>query len=200
MIPHTPGTLVLVSAPSGGGKNAVIAQLLQRFPVSTQLITTTTRPMRAGERDGVDYYFIERDVFLEKLRRGEFVEHNEYAGNLYGTEWEKLRAALDQYTWVFSQAEVNGKQSLDRLEVPHTSIFLLPESIDVLEKRLRNRGGMAEENIQERLRIAKGEIEIGKSYDLPIVNREGALEETVKQIASSLEDKAFALDKKALVE
>lgn len=182
------GTLILVSAPSGGGKNAVIHALLKRFPNSVQLVTTTTRPMREGERDGVDYYFMPRATFETKLAQGDFVEHNEYAGNLYGTEWEKLRACQAAHPLVFSQAEVNGKQSLDALKVPHVSIFLLPESLDILEKRLRNRGGMPEENIRTRLEIAKAEIEVGKTYDLPLVNREGHMDETVDQIAAYIEE------------
>ncbi len=186
---ETSGILVLVSAPSGGGKNAVIHALLQRFPNSIQLVTTTTRPKREGEQDGVDYYFMPREQFEEQLRSGGFVEHNEYAGNLYGTEWDKLRACQASHQLVFSQAEVNGKQSLDRLRVPHISIFLLPESIDILEKRLRNRGGMPEDNIRERLDIAAREIEVGKTYDFPIVNREGYMGETVDSIASYIEER-----------
>ncbi len=190
----TPGTLVLISAPSGGGKNAVIRELLQRFPHSAQLVTTTTRPMRAGEQNGVDYHFLSRDAFLEKQAAGGFVETNEYAGNWYGTEWEKLNQALAQYDVVFSQAEVNGKENLDRQHVPHISIFLLPENLDILHQRLIARGGMDPANIAERLRIAEAEIEHGKRYDLALVNKEGAFQETIATVEKALRD---ALDKKA---
>ena len=86
MMTQKNGILVLVSAPSGGGKNVVIRQLMARYPGSVQLVTTTTRPMRDGEKHGVDYYFISKEDFQYKLAAGGFVEHNEYNGNYYGTE------------------------------------------------------------------------------------------------------------------
>ena len=192
------GTLVLVSAPSGGGKNAIIHALLKHFTEAVQLVTTTTRDKRPGEKEGVDYYYISKDAFKKKLAEGEFVEYNEYADNFYGTQWGHLREALKTHKIVFSQAEVHGKASLDRLKVPHISIFLLPESLEVLKERIEQRGGTSKESLAMRLETAKAEIERAKIYDFPIVNKDGHMDDTIRQIVQYLaEEKGLApyLDK-----
>jgi guanylate kinase len=148
--------------------------------------------MRAGERDGVDYYFISKSDFQAKLKAGGFVEYNEYNGNFYGTERAELERREAAHPLVFSQAEVHGKQSLDRLSIPHISVFLLPESMEVLRGRLEKRGGMTEADIQQRLAIAKEEIAASESYDLRIVNKEGFMESAVGEIAAYI-DKKLAL-------
>lgn len=178
--------LVVISAPSGGGKNAIIAELLKRIPNSSHLVTTTTRAMREGERNGVDYYFITREQFEERLEKGAFLEHNEYAGNLYGTERMELERQLKHFDVVFSLVEVNGKKSFDRLHIPHISIFLLPESINILKDRLEQRGGMDPKDIAERLRIAQEELDFASAYDVTVVNKEGYMQETVEHIAEFL--------------
>lgn len=177
------GTLILVSSPSGGGKNSVIKALLSQFENAAQFVTTTTREPREGEEHGTDYFFRSREEFEAMMERGEFVETNDYAGNLYGTEKAKLDEFLSKYDLVFSQADVHGKHSLDKLDIPHLSIFLLPESIEILKERIISRGGVSEEKMQERMRIAEEELETSKDYDHRIVNVEGKLEETVAEIA-----------------
>lgn len=178
---------MLVSAPSGGGKNAIIRGLLSRFPDAVQLVTTTTREKRPGEKEGVDYYYISKQAFQEKKDADAFVEYNEYAGNWYGTQWEHLNAALGQYSIVFSQAEVHGKRHLDDLGIPHIAIFLLPENLDILRKRIEERGGTTEESIKERLETAKAEIAASNGYDLRIVNKDGYIEDTITDIVSYLD-------------
>jgi guanylate kinase len=192
------GTLVLVSAPSGGGKNAIIRALLDRFTGAVQLVTTTTREKRPGEKEGVDYYYISKEEFKKKLADGEFVEYNEYADNFYGTQWQHLHEALATHKIVFSQAEVHGKASLDRLDVPHISIFLLPESLDVLKERIEERGGTSKESLAMRLETAKAEIQSSEMYDFPIVNKDGYMDKTIDAIVTYLaEEKGLApyLDK-----
>lgn len=180
------GKLVVISAPSGGGKNAIMRALLQRFENAAQLVTTTTRLPRPGERDGIDYHFISKELFQEKLAKGEFAEHNLYVDNYYGTEWQVLEDSLAAHNVVFSQVEVMGKKNLDRAGVPHVSIFLLPENLEVLDARLHKRGGMREEDIAARLEIAKYEIEASHIYDFRIVNHEGRLQETIRGITEYL--------------
>ncbi len=183
------GLLVLVSAPSGGGKNAVIRALLKRVPDATQLVTTTTRQRRSGEIHGKDYYFISRDAFEKKISNGELVEWNEYAKNLYGTEWKELRERRARYSVVLSQAEVNGKKNLDRLHIPHLSFFLLPENFDVLKRRIRARGGVSEAVLDRRLAIARNEIEASEAYDYRIANKEGKMIETVAEIEGIIRER-----------
>jgi guanylate kinase len=180
------GTLVVISSPSGGGKNTVMRELIVRIPNTARVVTTTTRAPREKEVDGVDYYFLERSVFEEKLAQGEFVEYNEYAGNLYGLQKVYLDEALQQYRFVYCQADVHGKQSLDRLGIPHISIFLLPESLDVLEERVVQRGDVSDESLAARLEIARDEIAVAGTYDLAIVNKNGALEEVIGEIVGFL--------------
>ncbi len=181
-----PGTLVVISSPSGGGKNTVMRELLARIPNSGRVVTTTTRAPREKEVDGVDYHFLQRDVFEQKLTNEEFVEYNEYAGNLYGLQKVHLHDALDTHAFVFYQADVHGKQSLDRLGIPHISIFLLPESLDVLEERVVQRGDVSDESLAARLEIAHDEIAVASTFDLAIVNKNGALEEVVGEIVGFL--------------
>lgn len=188
------GTLVLISSPSGGGKNTVIRSLMSRISNSVQVVTTTTRAPRAGEAHGRDYFFISREAFEEKISRGEMLEYNSYAGNLYGTERAHVEGLLQAHAVAFSQADVNGKHSLDALSFPHVSVFLLPESLDILRSRVRARGGVTEDSLLERMRIAEREIELSGDYDFRIVNKEGKLGETVENLYRFLVEKGIVLN------
>ncbi|HLD60760.1 MAG TPA: guanylate kinase [Patescibacteria group bacterium] len=181
------GLLTIISSPSGGGKDAVINALLSRIPNSTRLVTTTTRPPRPGNQDGVDYHFITEKEFKQKIEQDAFVEYNFYAGNYYGTEKKWLEKTLSKYDLVLTQIEVNGKHNLDKANIPHLAIFLLPESLEVLRHRIEKRGGITSEVIAERLEIAKKEIEASKDYDHRITNYEGKLEETIDKIAEIIQ-------------
>ncbi len=176
------GTLVIISSPSGGGKDSVINELLPRFDGAVRFVTTTSRQPRPGNVDGVDYHFIDRETFEAKLDAGEFLEHNHYAGNLYGSEKGKLENDLKNNDLVFTQIEVNGKKNVDSAGIKHLSIFLVPESLEQLRNRIEKRGGLTEENINERLEIAKAEMAEALIYDHKVVNYEGKLEETVDQV------------------
>lgn len=181
-LPNNSGLLVLISSPSGGGKNSVIRELLKHVPHSAQFVTTTTRVKRAGEIDEKDYYFISHEAFQKKIDAGEFVEWNTYSENRYGTEWQHLIDFVSMYRVVFSQADVHGKKHLDDCAVPHLSIFLVPEHTDILRKRIIARGGVAKEDMDERLRIAEQEIAAANRYDYCIVNKEGQMQRTVETI------------------
>lgn len=186
-IKKTKGALVLISSPSGGGKNSVIKILLERFENTASFVTTTTRKKRYGEKHEKDYFFISRKEFETKITNDEFVEYNEYAGNLYGTEKTKFDEFLYSYDIVFSQADVHGKHSLDELAISHLSIFLMPENMDILERRIIARGSISEDKIKERMKIAKEELKASESYDFRIVNAEGKLEETVEKIVEIIQ-------------
>ena len=182
------GLLVIISSPSGGGKDSVIRALLKHFPNSARLVTTASRPPRPGNREGADYYFISKKEFEEKISRGDFVEHNLYADNYYGTQKRHLDENLQKYDLVLTQIEVNGKHNFDKAGIPHLSIFLLPENLEVLRQRILNRGGITPKVMEERLRIAKKEIEDSKDYNFQIVNFEGKLPETTDKIAKIIKD------------
>ena len=177
------GLLVVISSTSGGGKDSVIRELLKIFPNSVRLVTTTSRPPRPGNKDGVDYYFISREEFENRLKQDEFVEYNEYAGNLYGIEKLRLEESLANNEIVFTQIEVNGKHNLDKKQIKHLSIFLVPDSFENLAERIRGRGGVTEEKLKERLEIAKKEVEESSDYDYRVINVQGKFKETVEKVA-----------------
>jgi len=180
------GKLVIISSPSGGGKDSIINALLKILPNSGRLLTTTTRPLRPGNIQGVDYNFVSQEEFLEKIKSNDFLEYNNYAGNYYGSEKEKLTQALENYNYVLTQIEVNGKHNLDKIGIKNISVFLLPDNLDILAERIRKRGGISEGVLKERLEIAKKEIDDSVDYNLRIVNKDGYFEETVQKIAEFL--------------
>jgi len=184
-----PGKLVVVSAPSGTGKTTIVQKILEILPNTVRLITTTTRKKRPGEIEGKDYYFVPEEDFVEKIAKGDFVEYNQYAGNYYGTEKAKLEELQRHYDLVFAIIDVNGKMNLDTLGIPNISIFILPESLHVLRARIEKRSSLTLEQLEKRLEEAEREKEKGKDYDCQVINREGKMDETVKEILAFLEKK-----------
>lgn len=177
------GLLVIVSSPSGGGKDSVIAGLMKIFPGSVDFVTTTTRPPRNEEKNGVDYHFVSKEQFEEMIKNNELIEHNLYAGNYYGTERAKMKEALAGHPVVFSNIEVNGKRNFDKAGFKHLSIFLLPESLDILKERIIQRGGLTPEKIEARVAQAAKEIAESDIYDFRVYNRQGKLDEAIKEAA-----------------
>lgn len=177
------GRLIVISSPSGGGKDSIINSLVQIIPHSARLVTTTTRPMRPGNIEGLDYYFISQKTFKSKLAKKDFVEFNVYSNNYYGIQKKHLKQSLSKYQAIFTPIEVNGKHSLDKLKIPHLAIFLLPESLAILKKRIKKRGGLTPEQIKQRMRIAREEIKQSQDYNYRVVNREGKLNQTIAAIA-----------------
>ncbi|MBT4120559.1 MAG: guanylate kinase [Candidatus Magasanikbacteria bacterium] len=192
------GLLVVISSTSGGGKDSVIRELIKIFPNSARLVTTTSRPPRPGNKEGIDYYFISREEFENRLSSDGFVEHNEYAGNLYGIEKSRLEESLTNNEIVFTQIEVNGKHNLDKVGLEHLSIFLIPDDFDNLAERIRGRGGVSEEKLKERLEIAKYEVEKSEDYDYKVVNIQGKFEETVDKVANIIRSHS-TIDKKSQI-
>ncbi len=184
-----PGHLILISAPGGVGKDSVIRGLLATLPDCVRNITTTSRPMREGEVDGRDYYFLSTEKFKEKIAHGDFIEYNFFTGNYYGIERNRLNELLSNHQIVITQADINGKQALDREGIPHLAIFLLPDNLEILRSRLEKRGSMTPEHINERLRIAEIEMQAAPNYDLQIVNREGKLDETIAELAKIITER-----------
>jgi len=194
------GQLVIISSPSGGGKDAVIRELIKIFPNSVRLTTTTTRPPRLSEKNGVDYFFVTCDQFEQKIKNGEFIEHNIYSDNYYGVEKKNLEEPLKKYDFVFTNVEVHGKQNIDKAGFPNLSVFLMPESMEILKSRIERRGGINDPKIiEKRLEQAKNEVAEAKDYDFRIVNKEGQLAETIQKVAEFIIDskQSRVVDKKA---
>ena len=161
----------VVSGPSGSGKGTVLAQIKKR-PDVFYSVSATTRGMRPGEIDGVDYHFISREQFLEMIERGEFLEHAEYVHNFYGTPIQPIRDNLAAGRDVIVEIEVQGFLQIKEKLPEAETVFIMPPSVEELERRLRGRGTETEEKIQGRLKTALEEMKYADRYDHIVVNDE----------------------------
>lgn len=165
------GTLYTVSAPSGAGKtslvNALLADVDEALCVS---VSHTTRTMRPGEENGVNYHFVARDQFLGMREAGDFLESAEVFGNLYGTSREWVQAQLDQGMDVILEIDWQGAEQVRKLIKPVKSIFILPPSLATLQDRLTNRGQDDEATIAGRMQLAKNEISHYGAADYLVIN------------------------------
>lgn len=174
------GIVVVLSGPSGVGKTTVIDALLRR-PGFGRSITATTRKPRAGERDGTDYLFLHREEFEEGVRTGRFLEHAVVHGNLYGTPRDGVEAVLARGDVCLLNIDVQGAESLRRSGLAVATVFLLPPSMEELERRLGLRGTEDPAEFRRRLGIARKEMAEADRFDLKVENRD--VEETVETIA-----------------
>ena len=166
------GKLVIFSAPSGSGKTTIVRELLKRFNRFEFSISATSRQPRGQEQDGVDYYFLTNDEFRSRVERDEFVEWEEvYAGTCYGTLKSEMERIWNKGNVIVFDVDVMGGINLKHLFGDDAcSIFIMPPSIEELERRLRGRGTDSEEVIAKR--IGKAEFELSKSpeFDKVVVN------------------------------
>jgi guanylate kinase len=164
------GIPFVVSAPSGTGKTTVCRRVVERDAGIAFSISHTTRPRRPGERDGRDYHFVSRDEFLRLVAEGAFVEHAEYAGNLYGTSWRSLDAPLAAGNDLLLEVDVQGALQLRERRRDARFVFLLPPSRMELERRLVGRGTDAPDAIARRLAAVDTELRAVHAFDYAIVN------------------------------
>lgn len=175
------GTLIVLSGSSGVGKSTIIDRVLEVRPDIYFSVSFTTRAPREGEADGVDYHFVTREDFEERIARGEFLEYAEYAGNLYGTSMSVIREQLDCGTDVLLDIEVQGAANVRKKMPEAVTLFVVPPSFAVLSERLHKRGTDSEEKIQQRLAIARKEAREIPDYHYVVVNDDldRAVEETL---------------------
>lgn len=175
--PQTNGLLLVISAPSGGGKTTLCEALLQSDANTVRAVTCTTRAPRDGEKDGVDYYFLEAGDFLKRVQAGNFLEHATVYGNSYGTLKSEVMGKLRQGKDVLLNVDVQGAAAIraraeddDELRSALVTVFLAPPSLSVLEERLRKRNQDSATTIQKRLSVARHEIAQWKHFDYLIVS------------------------------
>ncbi len=164
------GMLLVLSAPSGTGKTTVAERLVGTCKGVERSRSYTSRPARAGERDGVDYTFVSRSVFEAMAHRGEFLEWADVFGNLYGTGRRDTEAQLSRGLDVLLVIDVQGARQIRASATQAVSVFVLPPSFEALEARLRGRSQDGAAAIDARLRTARGEIAAVDEYDYVIVN------------------------------
>lgn len=166
------GKLVIFSAPSGSGKTTIVRELLKRFPQFEFSISATSRQPRGQERDGVDYYYLSNDEFRARVERDEFVEWEEvYAGTCYGTLKSEMERIWAKGNIIVFDVDVMGGINLKSLFGDDAcSIFIMPPSVEELERRLRGRGTDSEEVIQKRINKAEFELSKADQFDFTVVN------------------------------
>jgi guanylate kinase len=184
--------LILISAPSGGGKTTLCQQLLKARPDMTRAITCTTRAPRPGEKDGVDYHFFDASEFLKRLHAGNFLEHATVYGNSYGILKSELLGKLREGKDVLLNVDVQGAatireqaESEPELKRALVTVFLTPAPLTVLEERLKKRASDSEAAIQKRLAVARQEITQWKNFDYLLVS--GTKQEDLRRILAIVE-------------
>ena len=166
------GGVFIISGPSGSGKDTVMTKLFKKMPELLFSISSITRAMRAGEREGEKYNFITREKFEDMLKNDRLLEHNEFVGNYYGTPREPVERAVANGQDMVIEVDVNGAAQIREKMPEAMSIFIMPPSFAELKRRLSGRGTESEELIQKRLTSALGEIKRAVEYDYIVVNKD----------------------------
>ncbi len=177
--------LIVFSAPSGAGKTTLVKYILETFSIIQFSISATSRKARGNEKDGKDYYFLSNEEFKTRVRKNEFIEYEEvYGGNYYGTLKSELnRIWKDKKIAIFDLDVVGGANIKSMFPDKTLSIFVMPPSIEILQRRLLERGDVSKEEINVRIRKAESELDYASKFDNIIINND--LEES-KKIAHTL--------------
>lgn len=178
------GILFVFSAPSGCGKGTVLPEVLKNHPEVHYSVSATTRQMREGEVDGVNYYFISREEFENLIATNGVLEYAEYCGNYYGTPRKIIEEKLESGISVLLEIETVGAMKVKESFPEAVYVFMLPPSIADLDKRLHNRGTDSDEVIAKR--IAEASSEINKSFDYDFVFVNDDLEQAKKDLDAIL--------------
>jgi len=174
--------LVVLSGPSGVGKDAVLARMKKLGRPFHYAVTATTRPKRAGEKNGVDYHFLSQKEFQQMIDKHQFLEWANVYGNYYGVPKEEITSALSKGVDAVVKVDVQGAATIKKILPQAVFIFLMPPSVEELGKRLRKRRSESSEDLALRLERAKGEIKSLPIFDYVITSRQNKLDEVVSQI------------------
>ena len=172
----------VITGPSGVGKGTLIRGLLGEVPELELSVSATTRKPRPGERDGVDYHFLSDEQFDAHVRAGDFLEYATYSGNRYGTLRDEVRRRVRDAGQVVLEIEVQGARQVREALPDALAVFIAPPSLDALRARLRGRGTDSAEQVEERLRTARQELEAQDEFQHVVVN--DRLGEAVAELAS----------------
>lgn len=181
------GLLIVLSGPSGVGKGTMYSRLLKTLPSLTVSVSATTRKPREGERDGVHYFFVDKDKFESMRANGEFLEWAETVGNYYGTPKAPVLRKLSEGSDVLLEIDVKGARQIKAAYPDCVTVFVLPPSKAELERRLKGRGTETEEQVKARLSLAVKEIGESDEFDYRVVNADidTAVADVIKIIEKS---------------
>lgn len=188
------GNLFIVTGPSGAGKGTVLGRLLPTMEQLQYSVSATTRAPREGEEDGVNYYFLNRNDFLNMVDRGEFLEYAEYVGNFYGTPVGPVDECLEKGVDVILEIEVQGALTVKSKRPEAKLVFIIPPTFADLELRLRSRGSESDEVIAKRLEKAKEEYSMANHYDYIVCN--GEVEQAVEELRSIIKAARCTVDRR----
>lgn len=181
------GAVLVLSGPSGAGKSSLINAIVDDIGDYYFSISTTTRPMRKGEKEGVHYYFVSEEEFQKDIEQDLFLEYALVHGNYYGTSLKPVKDALNQGKLVIFDIDVQGNTAIkNRLGDITTSVFITPPSLSELKKRLVDRSTDSDEVIENRIKMAKREIQRTSEYDFVVINDDFDLAaDVLRQIAKT---------------
>ncbi len=192
------GLFIVISGPSGTGKTTVIKALCESDPTLAFSISATTRPPRSDETNGVDYHFLDQTEFEDLIRCGGFLEWVKYGEHYYGTLKSTMESTIESSKDLILEIDVHGAKKIKDLGIRYTSIFLLPPSLESLEKRLRNRKTESDSELEQRLLTAKSEFEYIVDYNYCVVNPDHNVEKAVTQIRHIISAERFRIDDELL--
>jgi len=172
MITKSKNFLIILSAPSGGGKSTILNEILKRTDNVDYSVSYTTRQPRGVEQNGIHYHFVDEAEFVRRIDSGDFLEHARVFGNWYGTSISYIKSRLQAGQHVIMDIDVQGATLISATDIPYVKIFIVPPSMQVLEKRLILRATDSPEEIAKRLRTAREELAFIPHYDYLVVNDE----------------------------
>lgn len=187
------GRLLIVSGPSGSGKDTILKKVFERMPEIKFSISSVTRPMRPGEVEGEKYNFVSLEYFEEMIRNDQLLEYNNYIGNYYGTPKAPIDEVIENGGEIVIEVDVNGQKNIKSRVDSALSIFIMPPSLEVLKARLKGRGTDSEEVINQRMVSALAEVACAKDYDYIVVNDD--LEEAVNDFVNIIRSDRLSLER-----
>ena len=181
------GNLIVIVGPSGVGKGTVLKKVFQDLDNLVFSVSATTRPKRAGEIEGINYFFKSKQEFKQMIEKGELIEWAEFVGNFYGTPKKYIEDQVKANKDIILEIEVEGAKQIKQILPNALFIFLAPPSIEVLYKRLKERSTESEEKILARVEKSKQELQEINQFENLVINEEGKIEETAQTQEESLQ-------------
>lgn len=193
------GLLIVISGPAGSGKGTVCSHLLKTGDFAFS-VSATTRAPRPGEQNGINYHFISKEEFINRINDGDMLEYTEYCGNFYGTPKKEAEAVLDSGKNLILEIEVEGARNVKEKYPEAILILLLPPSFATQEQRLRGRGTETEEKILARLEQTKNELKFANCYDYVVYNYDGMDLDAAKKIISIIDAEKSSVKRNTQIE